>query len=146
MTRVEFHFNVPDRLGYACRLLRKAYRAGARVTVTGPRPVLSSLDRQLWTFEPTEFVPHVMLPGEKAAELRDRTPVVLAEDAEQPGRHEVLLHLGDDPVVGFESFERLIEVVSLEPVERDAARSRWKHYASRGYAIKRHDLQQEEPR
>ena len=30
MTEVQFHFNVPDRLVYACRLLRKALRSGAR--------------------------------------------------------------------------------------------------------------------
>ena len=35
MTEVEFHVNVPDRLQYACRLLRKACRKGVRVAVTG---------------------------------------------------------------------------------------------------------------
>ena len=30
MTEVAFHFNAPDKLGYACRLLRKAVATGAR--------------------------------------------------------------------------------------------------------------------
>ena len=51
MTEVSFHFNVPDRAEYTCRLLRKATRQGARVTVTGPGDVLSGLDRALWTFD-----------------------------------------------------------------------------------------------
>ena len=30
MTEIAFHFNVPDKLAYSCRLLRKAYLSGAR--------------------------------------------------------------------------------------------------------------------
>ena len=58
MTEVEFHVNVPDRLQYACRLLRKAYRQGARVLVRAPAPRLMRLDRELWTFVEREFLPH----------------------------------------------------------------------------------------
>ena len=60
MTEIAFHVNVPDRLAYACRLLRKAVRQGARVAVTAPPATLRGLDRALWTFEPTEFVPHAL--------------------------------------------------------------------------------------
>jgi len=42
--------------------------------------------------------------------------------------------------VGFERFERLIDVVGQEPAEREAGRERWRHYQSRGYTITRHDL------
>ena len=39
MTDVAFHFNVPDKLGYACRLLRKAHAAGGSVgVVAAPKP------------------------------------------------------------------------------------------------------------
>ena len=143
MTEVQFHFNVPDRLGYACRLLRKALRAGAGVTVTAPEQVLTVFDRILWSFEPTEFVPHVLLrAGQVLAPRLAATPIVLTERAESATRHGVLLNLGDEPAEGFESFERLIEVVSADAAERDAARLRWRHYASRGYEIQRHDRQE----
>ena len=51
MTEVEFHTGVADPLGFACRLLRKAYRRGARVLVTAPPERLAQLDRLLWTFD-----------------------------------------------------------------------------------------------
>ena len=35
---VAFHFNAPDRLVYACRLLRKAYLKGARLLVLADEP------------------------------------------------------------------------------------------------------------
>ena len=50
MTEVMFHLNVPDRLGYACRLLRKAYGSGAKVVVSAPPATLARLDVLLWTF------------------------------------------------------------------------------------------------
>ena len=141
MTRVSFHFNVPHRLEYACRLLRKATRQNARITVTGSAPVLAELDRALWSFEPTEFIPHVLLQdGQALPERLAGTPVCLSTTLAGAPHHDVLLNLGAEPPAGFESFERLIEIVSTDDDERAAARARWKHYAARGYAIEKHEV------
>lgn len=141
MTKVSFHFNVPHRVGYACRLLRKAVRQSARVTVTGPADLLGELDRALWTFEPTEFVPHLRLGGGQvpSAPLR-ATPVCLVDTLASAVHQDVLLNLGAQPPQGFESFERLIEIVSTDESDRVAARARWKHYTARGYEIERHEV------
>ena len=77
LTEVEFHTGVADRVGFACRLLRKASRQGARVLVTAPDEVLAELDRALWVFEERDFLPHVRMPGAKPA-VAARTPVWLA--------------------------------------------------------------------
>jgi DNA polymerase-3 subunit chi len=141
MTRVSFHFNVPHRLGYACRLLRKATRQQARVAVVGPAATLAELDRALWTFEATEFVPHVLLrEGEALAQRLGETPVCLLASLDGAPHHDVLVNLGVEPPAGFESFGRLIEIVSTDESERLAARARWKHYAARGYAIEKHEV------
>lgn len=142
MTEVQFHFNVPDRLLYACRLLRKALRSGAAgVTVSAPSATLARLDRTLWTFDPQEFIPHVLVrDGQQVPARLKRTPIWLVERAEQGHHHPVLVHLGDDPAEGFESFGRLIEIVSTDAEERESARRRWKHYAGRGYELQRFDV------
>jgi DNA polymerase-3 subunit chi len=139
MTEVQFHFNVPDRLVYACRLLRKALRSGSSgVAVSAPAATLARLDRTLWTFEPGEFIPHIVVRGAEAPPARlQRTPIWLVEQAQQAAHHPVLVHLGDEPADGFESFRRLIEIVSSDPEDREAARRRWKHYAARGYEIQK---------
>jgi len=139
MTGVEFHFNAPDKLGYACRLLRKAAAKGAKVTVTGEAPLLNELDTALWTFAPLDFVPHCQAQGAPPAVL-GASPIVLCDSARSSPHHEVLLNLGGEVPDGFERFERLIEVVSLDEADRTQARARWKHYASRGYELKREDL------
>jgi DNA polymerase-3 subunit chi len=142
MTEVQFHFNVPDRLGYACRLLRKALRSGTSgVAVTAPSATLARLDRTLWTFDPGDFVPHILVRRAETPQPRtQRTPIWLVEDAQQAVHHPVLVHLGEEPVDGFESFRRLIEIVSTDPEERETARRRWKHYAARGYEIQKFEV------
>lgn len=138
MTEVAFHFNASDKLGYACRLLRKAVGQGVRVVVTAAPELLQRLDTTLWTFAPLAFIPHCHAGSE--ARLRDASPVLLAPALDGVPAHPVLLNLGEAVPPGFERFERLIEVVTLDDPDRQAARQRWKHYADRGYAITRHDL------
>jgi DNA polymerase-3 subunit chi len=139
MTEVAFHFNVPDKLGYACRLLRKAAGSGAKVVVTGEAELLRALDTELWTFSALEFLPHCHAASADAQVL-SASPIVLADAPRATPHQEVLVNLGTRIPDGFERFERLIEVVTQEDEDRARARSRWKHYADRGYAIKRHDL------
>lgn len=138
MTEVAFHFNAPDKLSYACRLLRKATAAGAKVVVTGDAQLLQALDVALWTFSPLEFVPHCQA-GDEAAVLA-ASPIVLTAALAAAPHHQVLVNLGQPVPQGFERFERLIEVVTGADEDRQIARGRWKHYADRGYSIVRHDL------
>ncbi|HSI52470.1 MAG TPA: DNA polymerase III subunit chi [Ramlibacter sp.] len=139
MTEVTFHFNAPDKVGHACRLLRKAVATGARVVVTGEERLLRELDTALWTFSPLEFVAHCMEPG-SAAPVLAASPVVLAASPGKAPHQQVLVNLGAGVPEGFERFERLIEVVTTGDDDRQQGRQRWKHYADRGYAIAKHDL------
>jgi DNA polymerase-3 subunit chi len=142
MTGVEFHFNAPDKLAYACRLLRKAVGRGAKVVVTGEPGVLRELDTALWTFSPLEFVPHCH--ADAPAAVLAASPVVLADAPRAAPHQQVLVNLGSQIPEGFERFERLIEVVSQDEDDRQQARQRWKHYAHRGYELKRQDLELKE--
>jgi DNA polymerase III subunit chi len=140
-TQVAFHFNVADKASYVCRLLRKAVHAGSRVIVTGAAGEIADLDRRLWTFAPQEFVAHCR--SDAAPDMLQATPVVLAGFLDDPVlndlRRQVLLNLGAEVPVGFERFERLIEVVSQEDADRTAARLRWRHYVEGGFTMVRHD-------
>jgi DNA polymerase-3 subunit chi len=139
MTEVSFHFNAPDKLTYACRLVRKARGTGARLVVTGEPDLLRTLDTELWTFSPLEFIAHCHAQG-APAQVVEASPVVLSETTRDTAHEEVLVNLGANVPEGFERFERLIEVVTQDDDDRQLARRRWKHYADRGYAIVKHDL------
>jgi DNA polymerase-3 subunit chi len=67
--------------------------------------------------------------------------VCLVESLAGAVHHDVLLNLGAEPPTGFESFERLVEIVSTDDDDRAAARARWKHYAARGYQIEQHEVE-----
>lgn len=142
MTPILFHVNVPDPMPYACRLLRKAYRSGARVLVRCSAKDLLELDKVLWAFEPTEFVPHVVVKGGSPnVYQREASPIWLAESLDElPASPVVLLNLSQEPVQGVQRFERVIEIVSTAPSQLKAARSRWKHYSAMGFAPEKHEV------
>lgn len=138
---VTFHFRVPDRLQYLCRLLRKAYRAGVSATVVGDGETIERLDRLLWTFDPQAFVPHVRcVDGRPPEPHLLHTPLWLVESLEHaPPDHRVLVQLCDTVPPGIERYDRIHEVVSLEPEALEPARARWRAHAAAGRALVRHD-------
>lgn len=138
MTEIEFHTGVADRIGFACRLLRKAYRKGARVLVTAPGPVLAVLDRELWAFEEREFVPHARVGASTGKALAARTPIWLTEGAVPDGAPPVLVNLGAEPPEDLSTFDRIIEIVSAEPDDESAGRRRWRSYKARGFEVRHH--------
>ena len=138
MTEISFHFNVPDKSAYACRLLRKAVNAGNKVKVVADPQTLAQLDVALWTFTPLDFVAHCHGDGDPLT--ASFSPVLLGGTSAASDKVQILLNMGLELAAGFERFERLIELVSTDDDDRQAARLRWKHYSSRGYAITRHDL------
>lgn len=138
MKEIEFHFNVPDKLDYACRLLRKVHHRRMRAVVTAEPQVLTELDQFLWQFSNTEFLPHCM--GTAAATLTNLTSIILAEQTEGWPAEGVLINLGRKIPAGFERFERFVELVSEQPEDRVAGRDRWATYKGGGFELKRHDV------
>lgn len=135
---VAFHFNAPDRVAYACRLLRKAYLKGARLWVRVTPDDLDRLDQALWVSQPGDFVPHSR-EGD-APELMKHSPIHLATGAPQPQGRQVLVNLCTDLAEGWEQFERVIEVVTSLEDDRLLARDRWRTYRVQGIEPLRHDL------
>ncbi len=144
MGKVEFHHGMGDKLGYACRLLRKAYRAGSTVVVTADEATLKALDRQLWVFDDQEFVPHVLdLPGKPVPARQHTTPIWLTVTPQNvPGERQVLINLGNELLFGMEGYGRLFEVVSNDPEDRQLGRQRWKAYQARGWEVKPHEVKE----
>ena len=141
MTGIDFHFNTADKIGHACRLLRKAVvGSGARLIVTADAAVLDALDAALWEFSAIDFIAHCRSDAETRTVAR--SPVVLAPLAGVSGfsAEQILVNLGTEVPAGFERFERLIEVVGGDEADRRCGRARWRHYADRGYALARHDM------
>lgn len=138
MTEIDGHYNMPDKVGYACRLLRKAVSAhGARLVVVADPALLEAIDMALWKLSPSDFVAHCR--SDDPPFVVERSPVVLADGATTalPDR-PILVNLGAELPARFERFERLIDIVGSDDADRQAGRVRWRHYKDRGYAIRTH--------
>lgn len=129
--KVEFHSGVADKLGAACRFLRKAQDAGATVVVCGDRGSLDRLDLALWAFDSLSFVAHVRVKGAEVPAALAPTRTWLVDDASSVAPRELLLNLGPDMVEGWEGFARVVEIVSTEAADADAGRHRWRQYSAR---------------
>ena len=137
MTRVDFYSNAPDKLELARSLVNKAYRQGLSIMVhSTDAQVLTDLDQRLWAAPGSGFLPHCSTDAAHAAQ----TPVVLGTDIGNLSHTDVLINLNDTTPSFFSRFERLIEIVSLDEVDRIAARQRWAFYKQRGYAMNNHDM------
>ena len=133
MTRVDFHSKVPDKLLYACRLIRKARTAGMKVVVyLQDAQQLSQFDQVLWTFSEQDFIPHVVAGDELAAQ----TDVIMSCDAsDELPHHQILVNLSTQTPDHFARFDRMFEIVSTDEQDLTAGRGRYKHYQNRGYAL-----------
>lgn len=139
--RVDFAFGAPNRLQTTCDVVRKQYLAGRKLIIYQSDPQeLTRLDRILWGFEPTAFVPHVMINHELAAQ----TPILLCQNAQDlptaPNADLWLVNL--DPIGPPlpSVFSRILEIVSDHDTDKNTARQRWRQYQQQGYDVRAHNL------
>lgn len=133
MTRIDFHTNISDKVGYACRLARKAYAARARLVLLAEDAAqAAAINEALWTLSETDFVPHVMAGDPLAAQ----TPVIIAdsEQAELPHR-EMLVNLTQRTPAAFAEFERVFEIISTDEADAAAGRKRYAAYKKQSYPL-----------
>lgn len=139
---VEFHFNVPDRLHYTARLLRKAHAMGLRAAVVGEGALLQQLSEQLWTVGQLDFISHCT--DQSPTTMQAQSSVLLGSSTSAMRGRSVLVNLGDEVPQQFEGFSRLIEIVDADPAHRQLARSRWRSYQAQGHTLVQHDFQKKE--
>jgi DNA polymerase-3 subunit chi len=140
MARIEFHFNAPALVPYACRLLRKVQGRGLRAQVVGHGSTLAQLDQALWTFSQLDFLPHCAADAPQA--MRAASSVLLTAEPLTDWDRQILVNLGESVPAGFEGFERIIDVVSMDDLHRAQGRERWRQYSRLGHELIRHDLSQ----
>ena len=133
MTRIDFHSNVPDKIAYACRLVRKAWAANTRlVLMTEDATQLAQLNAAMWTFSATDFLPHVLADDPLAAQ----TPIILTDnDAAALPHYELLVNLSQRAPANVAQFARMIEVISSDEDDAAAGRKRYVAYKQQEYPL-----------
>lgn len=138
MTKVDFYTGSEDKLRTACQLSQKAMQSGLRVLLHVPdEATANQLDKLLWNFPPTAFIPHCPSNTAEAAAM----PVVIGCDETFP-HSELLISLHNVCLPFFSRFERVIEIVSQNDDDAQLGRERFKFYKDRGYEMRHFDLRQ----
>ena len=138
MTEVVVHYGVADKFDYAVRLLRKVVRSGFRVRVALAAGELTSFSARLWAIAPTGFLAHC--DAQAPASLKRRSPVVLGTSGpEEDPSLTVLLNLTPDMPESLGQYEKILEVISSDPADRQLGRTRKRAYDSVQYPVLMHD-------
>jgi DNA polymerase-3 subunit chi len=139
MTQIDFYTHVRDKQQFACKLSAKALEQGLRVLILAPdERAAEKLDQMLWSLPATGFLPHCRA----RSPLAEVTPVIVDHDPGELLHDQVLLNLGNSRPAFFSRFQRLIEIVTMDDADREAARERFRFYRDRGYEIRSHDMSQ----
>lgn len=140
MTKVDFYTGSDDKLRTACQLSQKAMQNGRRVLLHVPdEATADKLDKLLWHFPATAFLPHCRSHEAEAAAM----PVVIGLD-ETFHHSDLLISLHDVCPPFFSRFERVIEIVSLDAEDAKLGRERYGYYRDRGYEMRHFDLRQKQ--
>lgn len=136
MTRVEFYFNVADKLAQVTELCSKAVAKGRQLTIfTLDGEMSSKLQQRLWDAGAASFLPS-MLPHDHAAHL---SPIILDAYGERLLQDDILINLQAQHPPFFSRFRYLVELVGNDEADKVAARARYKFYRDRGYQTKSTD-------
>ena len=137
MTRVEFYFNVTDKLAKATELCERAVAKGRQLTAFTQDDAMSSiLQQKLWQHTPTSFLPSTSPQDDTSA----HAPIILDAAGSNLIQDDILINLkaAEHPPF-FSRFRYLVELVGNDEDDKVAARQRYKFYRDRGYQVKSTD-------
>lgn len=133
MTRVEFIFNVENKLAKMADLCEKAVAKGRKLTILSPDDAMKAkIGEQLWQHSPISFLPNATANDENAI----FAPIQIHMVDHPLMQDDVLINLHAEVPMFFGRFRYLVELVGNEEADKVAARARFKFYRDRGYEIK----------
>jgi DNA polymerase-3 subunit chi len=136
MTRVEFYFNVVDKIEKTVELCERALVKGRQLTVyTQDEAMSDNVQKSLWQHSPSSFLANC-----KVDEVNSQfSPIVVDSQGENFLQDDVLINLQTAQPLFFSRFRYLVELVGNEEADKAAARVRFRFYKDRGYDIKSTD-------
>ncbi len=140
LPRVDFYLlnaqTTDARYTTMCRFVAKAYEQQHSVYIhCADQKEAMDVDRLLWTFNDTGFLPHQLLDNHAVSPvLIGYTSVAMMKD------FDILLNLSLTPPDFFLQFKRVVEIVSADSAMRAKARENYRFYRAQGCEINSHHL------
>ncbi len=140
MARVDFYIlsdrDNPER--FACSLISKIWHSGNRVHVhTHDEQLANHIDDLLWIFRDISFIPHEVSDNGNGT----TAPISIGYGDSCPEDKQVLLNFGQTIPEFVNRFERIVEIVGGNDINKQFARQRYKEYREQDYDIHDHKIE-----
>lgn len=125
--------NEQEAQRFACQLIEKSYAKGQKLYIhTSSLDEASRLDKLLWTFSDTSFLPHHICTDKNVTSA----PIQIGFATKPEHHSEILFNLSREVPQFFNQFNQVIEIVFSEPNVQQLARDRFRQYRESGCEIK----------
>ncbi len=143
--RVDFYIladdAMTDKYAYACRLANKAYAQGLTVYMQTEAPAQNELlNKMLWTFSQSSFVPHAICDADGAAHDIERYPVQIGCGAPPPACAGLLISFAREAASDYARFGRVAELIINQEDDKACGRRRYQFYRQQGIAPHTHQI------
>jgi DNA polymerase-3 subunit chi len=137
MTRIEFFFNVDDKLAKAAELCEKSVDKGRELMIfTQGDEMNDALQQVLWHQSATSFL--ACTKADKA--IRQHSSIVVSDNSGHLIKDDILINLQAEYPPFFSRFRYLVELVGNDDGDKATARLKFRFYRDRGYEIKSTDM------
>lgn len=143
MSKIYFYTEVANRFAFAAQKIANAVQNGWRIVVYCPEANRQALlQKALWSvnegqsfiplvdFDATEPAPHVF-EGARVCLISDLSKIAYNEESDWL----LNLNVSDLPPRFYERFDRILEVVSVQELDKVHARQRWQAYRQANHQI-----------
>lgn len=134
MTTIQFyHLLSTSRERAVPKLMEKVLGSGAKaVMIASNDSMLKTMSDALWSNDPASFLPH----GTARDGHAESQPIYLTLADENPNAAEILCVLDGSLPASAPSYSKLLDVFDgNNEAEVTAARTRWAHYKTQGFAL-----------
>ena len=137
MTRIEFFFNVDDKLAKTAELCEKSVDKGRELMIfTQGDEMNAALQQVLWQQSVTSFL--ACTKADKA--IRQHSSIVVSDNSGHLIKDDILINLQAEYPPFFSRFRYLVELVGNDDADKATARLKFRFYRDRGYEIKLTDM------
>ena len=137
MTRIEFFFNVDDKLAKAAELCEESVDKGRELMIfTQGDEMNAAFQQVLWQQSVTSFL--ACTKADKA--IRRHTSILVSDNSDHLIKDDILINLQAEYPPFFSRFRYLVELVGNDDADKATARLKFRFYRDRGYEIKSTDM------
>lgn len=138
MPQADFYVlnGIRDPRRFTCSITSKAWSNGKSVyIIANDQQQARLIDDLLWTYHDISFLPHALINESETA-----SPVSIGWVGIKSTEADVILNLTDTVPDCVSNYDRVIEIITDDPDEKNKGRQRYKTYREMGYELNNHNI------